>query len=212
MNDLKHKLFGEKACFASLVGALVMLYTFAFISNPMVDTISNIGLNYRVMFFFLCLVLAYSTCINMLYFYNRVNFKHTWFNVLTYICTFAMVVASLTTTKVSNAQTVVHWTSAMMYISAVPVLMLWVECFRIYKRKEKKMIIPILVFHGINTVDIAYMLYSFIKFGPHEGKNGLMEIIPITVTILMLMVYNNTTWFTSEDKINKSVTAYSIDK
>ena len=197
----KSFLLNGKFCCASLASALTMLLTFAFIRDPRVDTISNIGLDHRVLFFFLCLLLALATGQNMIYMFRRVDYRHRFMEVIVWILCAGIVVASLTTTKHSRAETFVHWGGALLYIAYLPLVLLWVGLWRVIKRGEKRLLIPIVIVHGINTLDIVYMAVSFVRDGPHVGKNGVMELIPMCLTLLALLMVNNTAWFTNQDKL-----------
>ncbi|GEM_PF-6286527 len=192
---------GERMCFSSLCAAIVMLWTFAFIKSPKYYTISTIGLEHRVMFFFLCLLLTYSTLINMIYYMKRINYNHNFFTVLVWICCIGMTLCSFTTTKGSRAGAVFHWTTALLYIAVVPLLMMWLSLYRIFKRKEKLIWLPMLIIHGIDSVDVILMSISFATEGLTKGKNGIMEIIPMTLQLIALIIANNTNLFTKKQYI-----------
>lgn len=199
MSEIKKFLLSEKICFSSLTAAFVMMLTFAFIKDPREFTISTIGLDHRVLFFFLCLLMAWAVLLNMYYFFDRVKLGGRGCRILTWIMCLGIVAAALTTTKRTEFETAVHWTGAMLFIACIPLVILYIGIRRII-RGEKKILIPVIFFHSVYCCDIGYMLVSFVRQGPHIGKNGIMEILPLGLTFIILLLANNTGLFMNQKK------------
>lgn len=197
MERIKDFLLGEKCCLASLFAAFTMLFTFAFIKDPRVFTISNIGALYHpAMFAVLCFLMAFAALVNMLRFFRRVGYDYKIVTVITFICCLAMCITAFTSSigSETKAERIIHWTTALLYMSVNPLIVMSCGIYRIIKG-NRKIIFTVVFFHSILLVILVIMLVSFARYGAQEGKNGIIEILPTGIFYLILFLGNNTRLF-----------------
>lgn len=184
----------EKITFGTLFAAVGMLLVFSFIKDPEVYTISLIGVEHPALFFILCSVMGLACGSNIIYFFRKSGFKSRVCYVLTYLANIAMVIASFTMTEgYVHIVTELHWAMALMFMIINPVMIL-LCAVHLIKQGCKNYLIPIVVFAPVYLADVLYIGKTFLSEGPMDGKNGIIEIIPITMTFILLVIFNHTSF------------------
>lgn len=180
-----------------------MLFVFAFIHDPAQFTISLIGTEHPVLFFFTCAAMSFATLINVLRLFRSSGVESDALRLITYASNGAMVLASVTSSaEYVRGLTELHWFCAVMFMAVNP-LMLLVCALKRIKRGEKKCKAVIAVFLPVYLCDIIYILSSVFSYGAMDGKNGIMELIPIFSTMALLYLFNFTPFLSERDALNE---------
>lgn len=185
-------LTGDKFSFAFLTAAFGMLLVYSFIQNPADYTISLIGTQHPTLFFIVCAIMSAATAVNMIQFEKSSGLNGKFWVFATYFINAAMTAASVTQTEeYVKYLTEFHWVCALLFMAVNPIIILICSVKRI-KNGQRKYIKAFRVFMPIYFYDLIYILRSFVFFGVSDGKNGIMEIIPIFTTLILLFLFNHT--------------------
>lgn len=192
---LKFDLYGKKLSCGLLVAAAALLLLFSHIKSPAVYTISLIGTEKPFLFFVTCLFMSVATGVNMRLFTRSGGMASKRTESLIFFCNFAMVIASFTmTADYVPAVTELHWICALLFMAVNPILIL-VSVIKKIRQGERQYLLPFKLFAPLYIFDMLYILRSFALFGAFDGKNGVMELIPIFSTFLLLFIFNHTAFF-----------------
>lgn len=185
----------DKFSLAFLLAAAGMLFVYAFIQNPADYTISLIGTEHPALFFAVSLVMSIGTAVNMLRLEESSGVKNGFLTAVTYIVNIAMIAASFTqTVGYVKYITEIHWFCALLFMAVNPIIILICVAKRI-KNGQRKSVNAFCAFMPVYLFDLIYILRSFTLYGALDGKNGIMEIVPIFTTFIILFLFNHTKTF-----------------
>lgn len=180
----------ENTAFAFLAAACGMLFVFANIKDPQAYTISLIGNEKPILFFIICVALGAAVLMNLLILFRKCGIKSALVHTAAYAVNLAMTVVPLTVTAhYVQGITELHWLCALLFMAGNPVLILL--CMIKKSRSGRRNIRgTFMIFASLYVFDLLYVFRSFALFGLMDGKNGIMELIPIFSTIVLLMILN----------------------
>lgn len=192
-NILTKPLTGDKLSLAFLMTACGMLLVYAFIQNPTEYTISLIGTQYPGLFFLTCSAMSLAAACNLFRLFESVGLRSRTLTALTVTANFAMIGASFTMTEdYIPGLTELHWVFALLFIAGNPLLLL-LPLFRMIRNGNRRCLAVVLIFLPVYLLDALYVVRSLVLHGMMDGKNGVMELIPIFSTFLLLFLLNHTT-------------------
>ncbi len=190
---LKKSLTGDRLSLAFLMTACGMLFVYAFIQNPAEYTISRIGTQYPGLFFLTSFAMSFATACNLFRLFESVGLHSRTLTALTVTVNLAMIGASFTMAEeYIPGLTELHWIFALLFIVGNPLLLL-IPLFKMIRNGNRRCLAAVLIFLPVYLLDALYVVRSFVLYGMMDGKNGVMELIPIFSTFLLLFLLNHTT-------------------
>lgn len=189
---LKKSLTGDKLSLAFLMTACGMLVVFAFIQNPAEYTISLIGTQYPGLFFLTCSAMSLATACNLFRLFESAGLHSRTLTALTVTANLAMIGASFTMTEdYIPGLTELHWVFALLFIAGNPLLLL-IPIGKRIRNGNRRCLAAMLIFLPMYLIDAVYVVRSLVLYGMMDGKNGVMELIPIFSTFFLLFLLNHT--------------------
>lgn len=173
---------------------------FVFLENPLYETISLIGKKHSVLFAIFCFVYAVGNLINLSYMKRNFEIKNKFFLHLPMVfnASFGLVATTLMPDKsigdVTLFATIVHWIAGFggILVNTVSVLVVLLSLMRKTGSKKLKAVFWFCTLSGIADL-LSFVIASALAGGNvQKGKNGFLEIVPMTITFFVLYIINHT--------------------
>lgn len=173
---------------------------FAFLENPMIKTISLIGMDHSVLFAIFCFIYSVAMTVNLSYMNNNFRLKNRFFYIIafTFSALFGFVSTTLLPDKtvgdVTLFATIAHWVFGFggILVNTVSVLVFLLTFMKEKNSKKLKAIFGLSTGAGILDLLSFVFLTILAKGNVQKSKNGFLEIVPMTATFIALYVINHT--------------------
>lgn len=183
-----------------LMFSMGYFFLFVFLENPVNQTISLIGKNHIILFFIFCVVYSLAMVLNLLYMKRNFKIKNRlfYYTALIFSLCFGFVATTLMPNKqigeISVFATIVHWVFGFggILVNAVCVHVILLSFMKEKRSKALRWVFSLST--GTCVLDLLVFIAATVICGGdvQKSKNGFLEIVPMTVTFLVLYVINHT--------------------
>lgn len=201
---------------------LMFAYTvfFAFLENPLENTISIIGKHHPNLFVLYCFLYGAGMLINFQYMFRVHKIKAPFLRIIAYAFNLSMGLVATTllpnytigATEPSLFATIVHWIVGFGGIVVNCVVAL-VPCLMIYNRTKKKSHHMVVIVGSVVCclVLAVFVIMTIVFRDPQKSKNGIYEIIPILVSFVTVFLLNHTDIFSPRSERDAEESSLKAD-
>ncbi len=172
---------------------LTYITLYGFLANPFINTASMIGLLHPVLFVFWGIISCVALASNINYMYQRFDVKSKAGYILMILGSlFIMTTVWIPSTKEMGLQLIAHWGTALGFAVCYAVSIgIFLAKMKDKEPKCKTCLIAFVVLLAI-TVLVLVILIITLK---ENGKNGMLESVPLWAAYGILYIANYTNIF-----------------
>ena len=185
--------------FASLLVSFVFFTLFAFVRNPIHFTISMTGVDYPVLFGFVCVSLAAAFLLNFVQMLRKSGTKNVILWFLAVIGPLSIIVCAASPTKLGTELDLVHSVAALIFFYFILAAFLFYYLSQIRDRKRRPFLFGTI---GVLLGTSLALVLLFVVFQQRYGRTGLTEFIPIEYFFFCFLLENHTEYFTQKKTVS----------